>query len=435
MWIDDGVLPNIDATEFISGKLVHAVDRQSIKQALDLWRVLRNVVIEKGGPLPTARMIVPVVVALWNRCKGPIDLYSRFLRNVQAKHKKLPATGAVWLRLIMTTVCNAYQSYSLYVSLEYLLSEDCKCFLDFQRYRNKNSGSFRKFCMLLACNMLTIDCEGIASVLSTRSIQARRLVTYNQRELFMEGREYFGIRMDTTIAHFAVPNSLFAKDTETDTSRSSKTSVTPQRRCMICCRNNHDDGSKPLCKKRLGFKTTMECYVCKVPLCMIKRYNNQSCFEIFHSKATFPVVCVPASESGLMVRRRMNAEASANVGHLNVADTPSRVNSVEEISQRNHSSPRFASPTPITQKRSSRGSAAFEVPIAESPRQRKSQRLSDGNKVSRKNKESCHGKEKQKGKKNDSLERNAKKHSRTIDLYYNDRSLNVVPKQKKQKKN
>jgi hypothetical protein len=388
-WIDDdGVLPQIDPTEFTSGKLVHAVDRYSICKALDLWRVLRKKIIDEGKPFPKGRRIVPVVVALWNRCKGPIDLYSRFLRNVQAKHKKLAPIGAVWLRLIMTIVYNAYQTYSLSVSLEYLMSNDCKSFLDFQRFRNRKSESFGDFCFGLACHICKIDREAFPAVYSVGAINAQRLVTYNAREKFFEGFPYYNIRMDPALAHFPVAIDTSVKEDNTgDESQdnSVESRSFPRRRCVVCCRNNHEPGLGPPCSRRLGLKTSMECYTCKVSLCIAKRYDQKSCFEIWHTMGILPDVCQPASVTGLKVRRRRLSHATTDAENN---PDEERLNHPDE--ERLPSTPLLhVPPQPIREIRSRRGSASFEIPVTPVPMERRSRRLSDGNKANNKRRRSA----------------------------------------------
>jgi hypothetical protein len=103
-WIDDGVLPadiEIDAAS-------HAVDRHSVLTTLLLWREMSRMISERGRPLPARKHLLPAVVATWNRGKGPLDVYSRFQKSTKSNHaNRGPIVGAIWLRLIMTTVYNA----------------------------------------------------------------------------------------------------------------------------------------------------------------------------------------------------------------------------------------------------------------------------------------------------------------------------------------
>lgn len=71
-------------------------------------------IIEQDGiPLPAGCHLIPEVVATWNRGKGPINVYSCFQKNYKSLHVLLGPVGAIWLRLIMTCVYNAYHAYTL----------------------------------------------------------------------------------------------------------------------------------------------------------------------------------------------------------------------------------------------------------------------------------------------------------------------------------
>ena len=83
-WVLHGQLPCLDGI-----KLTHAVDSYTVQKALDLWRTISNVVRAQGRPLPPGRMLIPTLIAMWNRSKGPIDVFSRFMKNCQARHAQL----------------------------------------------------------------------------------------------------------------------------------------------------------------------------------------------------------------------------------------------------------------------------------------------------------------------------------------------------------
>ncbi len=69
----------------------------------------------------------------WQPGKGPIDVYSCFQKNIKSVHGRLGPLGAIWLRLIMTCVYNAYHTYNPSQTVEYLISDKCKSFKDFQK--------------------------------------------------------------------------------------------------------------------------------------------------------------------------------------------------------------------------------------------------------------------------------------------------------------
>ena len=80
----------------------YACDADTIGGALGLWTAIANLVKERGRPLPEGRTLIPTIVAMWNRNKGPIDVFSRFMKNGHSQHGMLSAVGNIWLRLLMT---------------------------------------------------------------------------------------------------------------------------------------------------------------------------------------------------------------------------------------------------------------------------------------------------------------------------------------------
>jgi hypothetical protein len=130
-WVLDAEVPSLNVI-----KLTHAVDAYTIGKALDLWGAINNVVKKRGRPLPPGRMLLPTVIAVWNRNKDPIDVISRFMKNCHALHSKLPPLANIWLRLLMSRVYSAYQSFALSRLVSLLLSDDCTVYSRFQAHQN-----------------------------------------------------------------------------------------------------------------------------------------------------------------------------------------------------------------------------------------------------------------------------------------------------------
>jgi hypothetical protein len=118
-WVNEGIAPDLDLDES-----PHAVDQHSVQMTLDLWLAMDAMITERGKPLPAGRHLIPECVAEWNRCKGPIDEYSRFMKNVHSSHAHLGPVAAIWLRLIMTMIYNSFQTFLLSRSQAFLLSDE-----------------------------------------------------------------------------------------------------------------------------------------------------------------------------------------------------------------------------------------------------------------------------------------------------------------------
>ncbi|GMF42848.1 unnamed protein product [Phytophthora fragariaefolia] len=129
-WIfaENRAIPHFD-----SDQLGHCTDQRTLEQNLTLWKALVKVVDDRRQPPPPAKHIIPTLIALWNRIKGGIDVYSRYLKNVKSKHFRLSPTATVWLRTLMSLVYNAQQS---------LL---CSSYKAYQNHK-QNLPSFAAFC-------------------------------------------------------------------------------------------------------------------------------------------------------------------------------------------------------------------------------------------------------------------------------------------------
>jgi hypothetical protein len=299
-WIEMGDVPNSFREEdFRIGKLKYAVDKYTVEQTIDIYHCVKNKVIERGIPLPNGQMLIPSIVGFWNKCKGPINVYSRYLRDSHGKHKKQSANGRVWIRSIMTCVYNAYRSYILYRTQKHLNSSRCQSYSDFQRAQNEMAGTFDEFISDLSDDLLAYDdfenntdtkeedetCQSVDQ--SGIEQQSRgHSVQHNRRNLFVGDGPLVQLRLNPKHKQKQLPKGQ-------------------QHTCVVCCRNNHTDPThKIFCKKRHGFRPTYICQICDVPLCVVPCYNGESCFWWFHNSLELPECCTPEADQNIMVCRR-----------------------------------------------------------------------------------------------------------------------------------
>lgn len=300
-WIDSGTVPEIAEDEYSNGFLRYVTDKQTLKFNFDLWKCINNKVIERQAPLPTAKFIHPKLVAVWNRCKGPIDLYSRFLFNIKARHPNISATGTVWLRLIMTTVYNAFITYSLNKTQRFLRT--CKSFHDFQVQRTRNTGEFRCFVVHLADNMCLFDVNVVVPVVENApEAQQKITITYYGRRMFYPGGPKDWMRLTGLVNGHRHSEALISKCSrepkQTDNTTITKRKRGPQHCCAFCCGSKHilgDDGIYMKCKERNAFRTRYHCPVCNVALCHEPHYGGESCWDLWHSLPEIPVCCMNAT--------------------------------------------------------------------------------------------------------------------------------------------
>ncbi|CEP03823.1 hypothetical protein PBRA_003430, partial [Plasmodiophora brassicae] len=308
MWIyGDEPVPKFDEDEF-----GHAIDDVTVRQTLQLWRTVTAVVMERGQPLPKGKHILPSLVALWNRIKGGVDVYSRYLKNLHSRHSSLNPVQAIWLRIVMTLVYNAYQSHTMCQVNDFLTNEQaCQTFHAYRRAR-KDQVSFGEFVEAISDEIpkLSVDVlhVGVPVAEDGESVgdddrHGDITFAYNKREKFYQVPSLVAKRMNKRLKH--QQSSLHGK----------------RLTCLVCCSRVHDGTTPHL--GRLGFKTSWACSVCDVPLCRKKRYNGSSCFELFHTR----LEAYPCCDS---------AEVPSVQGHSNRAPPPTRRR--EDPQQPNHRS-------------------------------------------------------------------------------------------------
>jgi hypothetical protein len=307
-WVIDGNVPD----HFDYTSIPYAVDMGTVQNTLRLWRAVDLIVRERGSPLPPGKMILPTIIAMWNRCKGPIDVYSRFLKNAHATHSKLAPSAAVWLRIIMTCVYNAYQAQCLIRSQHYLLSENCTSYTAYQLHR-KRAESFSRFCLSLAKNLHlkiantpdddvpTQATNDVRVPTSSPTKSATNKKSYKQRDIFFDSESTKSeIRTNQLLRH------------RTTKIYKNGTNVIKQKRCVWCCATKHHIVETGESHTRVGCKTTWKCTVCDVPLCARERYDRESCFDLFHSSIFLNLPCTKEASERLYMQPQNNKKRPPN---------------------------------------------------------------------------------------------------------------------------
>lgn len=317
-WLENENVPlPTYADHLFKDELKHAVDNDTVKKNLQLWRALNKFVVTEGRPVPPGRLILPTVVAYWNRCKGSIDLYSRHLKDVQAKHNKLNATGRIWIRLLMTCIFNAYQSYAMYKTMSGLANGDFLSFYNYQLEKRERAGPLSTFCSILS-DSLKLRTEGDIFRTET-NVEVENVILRKQyyRKKFFTNTTWINQRMDPNCVHAST--SMYSM-------RSN--SQRAQKNCVWCCCFDHQDLScrskryiqkNGTCKRR-GFKTRSYCSSCKVPLCTVERYDGRSCFDLWHESTELNNPCDPMAIA-TRKRKQRTDEAQEDVQEEFPSDT------------------------------------------------------------------------------------------------------------------
>jgi hypothetical protein len=288
-WVANNAVPE----DLLIKDDLHAVDRHSIKTTLELSNAMVAMISVWGRPLPAGPHLVPELIAEWNCGKGPIDGYSRFQKNVKAQHSHLGPVAAIWLRLIMTMVYNAYHSYLLSRCEEFLMSDRCLSFRQFQKEKSRQL-SFRQFCSVLArdisLEVLNIESnsDSESNNLAEPGAPGEITIAYNKRKSFFLRPDLIAMRCNGRLNHEAV-------------------STESQASCIWCCRQTvmHSDGTPHSCH---GLKTKWKCAVCNVPLCRVTRMNGRSCFTLFHESDELFNPCHNTGGGAISMRAHSNRQ-------------------------------------------------------------------------------------------------------------------------------
>ncbi|ETL39697.1 hypothetical protein L916_09000, partial [Phytophthora nicotianae] len=201
-WVYD---PAVAVPELNLTRVKHCPDRATLLQSLGLWRALVKLIHDRGDPLPPAKRILPSLIALWNRTKGGIDVYSRYLKNVKPKHFRL-SPKATRHFFCLRDLCTSYKAY--------------------QKHR-QNLPSFGAFIreaakVLSERPMQSSEPVSVRTELSTTSFSTQTF-SYKKRIHFESDSEWKHLRLSKTVQHPLV------------TFDGGK-----QRTCILCCQMNHD---------------------------------------------------------------------------------------------------------------------------------------------------------------------------------------------------
>jgi hypothetical protein len=109
-WVYDETVP---LPTFTEEEIGYAKSKHAVEETLHVWRALNSTIESTGQPLPPGRHLLPSLIAMWNRIKGGVDVFSRVLENCKAVHGGSNPTATIWRRLIMALVYNAHQTRAL----------------------------------------------------------------------------------------------------------------------------------------------------------------------------------------------------------------------------------------------------------------------------------------------------------------------------------
>jgi hypothetical protein len=69
---------------------------------------MNKIIAQRCRPLPSVKFLLPSLIAVWNRIKGGIGVFSRHLKNVKSQQQSMNPYAASWIHLIMAMVYNAH---------------------------------------------------------------------------------------------------------------------------------------------------------------------------------------------------------------------------------------------------------------------------------------------------------------------------------------
>jgi hypothetical protein len=157
------------------------------------------------------------VIDFWNTLKGGVDIFSRYLKNCKAQHKrKIQIYTVIILRLLTTCVYNAYQSYILINILPLLDNNTIQSYKQYQQYRNCLGGSFNNFCRDIALdNDLRVETSETQHIDTFEQLKTdqelKRLSLYKKHELYMSRSDLIALRLNKTHKASFISNGCLLK--------------------------------------------------------------------------------------------------------------------------------------------------------------------------------------------------------------------------------
>ena len=270
-WSERNVEPEMDDALF-TNYLQHCVDNHTIQQAFSISQLIYEEYTAQNEVIPPLFRIVPEAVDLWNKCKGPIDNYSRMLKNTKNLTAKLTPIGNIWIHMLHTSLYNAFQAQHLIQNTSFLFDDRCTSWNRFLRHRHNNGirdgNTMRSFILLLE---KTIETEINAYYRAHPNVRRDGDDDEHDEPDINRGRKRRRIKR----TEYFVGKR---RKLRTDGQDHLHMNYPKQKHCIWCC--CVETGKDHY---RLGYKTYVGCRKCDVPLCItVREGESKSCFKLFH---------------------------------------------------------------------------------------------------------------------------------------------------------
>ena len=233
-----------------------------------IWKSIMQLVREKGKPLPCCKYIGPTCVVHWNSNKSPVDLMSKYLKDIKSSSMKHLSPSSVYvIRMISILLVNSF----LATKLTLLHSSDYQSDLSFKEMKKNVSklNALKDYLYIVVESLTNFAYLQVAgdeisdstSLLSISDLQQLRAETTNIRtnhlmKKFSQGLHCI-VRLSAQYKHHSTCIEVGAT----------------RKECPIC---------KVVGGKRRTPQTI--CKICGVSLCVVPQGEGEiSCFDTFHS--------------------------------------------------------------------------------------------------------------------------------------------------------
>jgi hypothetical protein len=193
-------------------------------------------------PLDACKALLPKLIALWNRMKGPIDDLSKVLAHTLGKFGPISPMCVIWNRGVSTMFYNSWRLYTLSVVMDKM--QRYSNYEAFQKDRIDRCKSFEDFLRILFDTLelpasLTrtgmVAEEGTTAASSTRQTPLPKLHQRIKRIKWNDCADYLALRLNGDKEQH-VPIAI--EDASTSPSekkkRLDKGKKKPQRNCKFC---------------------------------------------------------------------------------------------------------------------------------------------------------------------------------------------------------
>jgi len=277
-------------------------DKETLFGRLRLMMALHVLRVELQQPLDACKGLIPKLVSLWNRMKGPIDNLSKVLDHNLGKFGPISPMCVIWIRGVLTMFYNSWRLYALSVVMNKI--EHYSNYEAFQKDRIAHGKPFQDFLKILFQTL-----ELPASLTRMGMVEGATDASFKQPLPKLHKRikqanwndcaDYVALRLNSDPKEH-LPIAI--EDAESNSPSEKKKRLESGKKksqcnckfCTFSCFKNGSSRKQNFFHSKPEKWSSKQCLTCCVPLCTTftpyksSPYADKTCFELFHTVQKLP---------------------------------------------------------------------------------------------------------------------------------------------------